>query len=209
MSDCGCEIEIKNKEESRVLIILLSINAIMFFVELTLGIISESTALIADSLDMLADAIVYGIGLYAVGKSAFAKIKAAHISGIFQILLGVIVFFDIIRRAILGSEPESLLMIFVGIAALIANLICLRLISKHKDGEVHMRASWIFSKNDVIANLGIILGGGLVYQLDSRFPDLIIGLAISIIVIRGGIHILKDASNEKQIQSATKNIRLP
>jgi Co/Zn/Cd efflux system component len=174
----------------------------MFIVEITLGIISESTALIADSLDMLADATVYGIGLYAVGKEAFVKIKAAHISGIFQILLGVTVLFDIVRRAILGSEPESLLMIFVGIAALIANIICLLLISKHKDGEVHMRASWIFSKNDVIANLGIILGGVLVYQLDSRFPDLIIGLAISIIVTRGGIHIIKEASNEKQIQSA-------
>lgn len=197
MSDCGCEIEIKNKEESRILIILLSINATMFFIEITLGIISESTALIADSLDMLADATVYGIGLYAVGKKAIVKIKAAHISGIFQVLLGIIVFIDILRRTMLGSEPESILMIFVGIAALTANLICLQLISKHKDGEVHMRASWVFSKNDVIANLGIILAGILVYQFDSRFPDLIIGLAISIIVIRGGIHIIKDAKNEK------------
>jgi len=202
MSDCGCEIEIKNKEESRTLVLLLSINAIMFFVEITLGIISESTALIADSMDMLADAIVYGIGLYAVGKEVFVKIKAAHISGIFQIMLGVTVLFDIARRAILGSEPESFLMVVVGIVALMANIVCLRLISKHKNGEVHMRASWIFSKNDVIANLGVILGGVLVYLLDSRFPDLIIGLAISIIVIRGGIHIIKDANNEKQIQSA-------
>jgi Co/Zn/Cd efflux system component len=202
MSDCGCEIEIKNKEESRTLVLLLSINAIMFFVEITLGIISESTALIADSMDMLADAIVYGIGLYAVGKEVFVKIKAAHISGIFQIMLGVTVLFDIARRAILGSEPESFLMVVVGIVALMANIVCLRLISKHRNGEVHMRASWIFSKNDVIANLGVILGGVLVYLLDSRFPDLIIGLAISIIVIRGGIHIIKDANNEKQIQSA-------
>jgi len=197
MSDCGCEIEIKNKEQSRILIILLCINATMFFVEITLGILSESTALIADSLDMLADATVYAIGLYAVGKEAIVKIKAAYISGIFQILLGVTVLIDIARRIIVGSEPESILMIFIGIAALIANLICLQLISKHKNGEVHMRASWVFSKNDVIANLGIILAGILVYQFDSRFPDLIIGLAISIIVIRGGIHIIKDAESEK------------
>ena len=197
MSDCGCEIEIKNKEESRILIILLSINATMFFIEITLGIISESTALIADSLDMLADAAVYGIGLYAVGKAAIVKIKAAYISGIFQVLLGIIVFIDIVRRTILGSEPESILMISVGILALIANFICLQLISKHKDGEVHMRASWVFSKNDVIANLGIIFAGILVYLFDSRFPDIIIGLVISIIVIRGGIHIIKDAQNEK------------
>lgn len=197
MTDCGCGIEIKNREESRVLIILLSINAFMFVVEIVLGIMSESTAIIADSLDMLADATVYGIGLYAVGRSPLVKIKAAHLSGVFQVILGVLVSADVIRRLIYGSEPESFLMISVGIAALIANVICLTLISKHKDGEVHMRASWVFSKNDVIANLGIIISGGFVYLLDSRFPDLIIGMIISIIVIRGGIHIIKDSRNEK------------
>ncbi|MCW8827192.1 MAG: cation diffusion facilitator family transporter [Gammaproteobacteria bacterium] len=196
MSGCDCSIEFSSKDESKVLITLLAINALMFVVEIVLGILSESTALIADSMDMLADATVYGIGLYAVGKAAIVKIKAAHISGLFQIVLGAAVAVDVIRRTIIGSEPESSLMIMVGIAALVANLICLRLISKHRDGEVHMRASWIFSKNDVIANIGIIVGGALVYLFDSRFPDLIIGLAISILVIRGGIHIIKDAASE-------------
>lgn len=199
MANCGSEIEIKNRLEGRVLKILLSINAFMFIAEITLGILSESTALIADSLDMLADATVYGIGLYAVGRSPLVKIKAAHLSGVFQVLLGVLVSADVIRRLIYGSEPESLLMISVGMVALVANVICLILISKHKEGEVHMRASWIFSKNDVIANLGIIISGGFVYLLDSRFPDLIIGLIISIIVIRGGIHIIKDAYHEKHV----------
>ena len=199
MAECGCEIEAKGKKQTRVLLILLSINAFMFIAEITFGIISESTALIADSLDMLADATVYGIGLYAVGRSTLAKIKAAYVSGIFQILLGLSVAVDIVRRLIWGSDPVSMLMISIGIIALIANTICLILISKHKEGEVHMRASWIFSKNDVIANLGIIVGGFLVYVLDSRLPDLIVGLAITLIVVRGGIHILKDAANEKQM----------
>ena len=198
MSGCDCEIEIKNKEQSRVLIILLGINAFMFLVEITLGILSDSTALIADSLDMLADATVYGIGLYAVGRPLSAKIRAAHISGVFQIMLGAFVAVDVFRRFVWGSEPEPLFMIGVGIAALVANVICLRLIASHREGEVHMRASWIFSKNDVIANLGIIIGGLLVYTLESRYPDLLIGLAISIIVIRGGIQIFKDASSEKK-----------
>ncbi|MGD8593875.1 MAG: cation transporter [Gammaproteobacteria bacterium] len=202
MSGCECEFEIKNKEESRVLMVLLGINAVMFLVEITLGIVSESTALIADSLDMLADATVYGIGLYAVGRPLLAKIRAAHISGLFQLTLGASVLVDVLRRLVWGSEPESLLMISIGVVALVANVICLKLISKHREGEIHMRASWVFSKNDVIANLGIIAGGVLVYALGSRFPDLLIGLAISIIVIRGGIHILKDASNE--IQQITK-----
>ena len=89
-------------------------------------------------------------------------------------------------------------MISVGIVALIANTICLALISKHRDGEVHMRASWIFSKNDVIANLGIIASGGLVYLFDSRYPDLVIGINISLIVVRGGISIIKAASHERR-----------
>ena len=87
MSGCGCEVEISKKEQSHVLIVLLTINALMFLVEITLGLLSESTALIADSLDMLADAAVYGIGLYAVGRPLAAKVRAAHISGIFQIIL--------------------------------------------------------------------------------------------------------------------------
>lgn len=201
MSNCDCKVEIKNKEEAKVLIILLSINALMFVVELVFGILSESTALIADSLDMLADAIVYGIGLYAVGKTIQNKAKAAHLSGIFQVTLGIIVIFDVIRRLVWGSEPDSLLMIVVGIIALIANILCLYLISKHRKGEVHMRASWIFSKNDVIANLGIIIGGVLVNGLDSRFPDIVIGLMIAIIVIRGGIEIIKEANREKLTSS--------
>ena len=207
MADCGCEIEVKNKQESRVLLILLGINAFMFVAEISFGIISQSTALIADSLDMLADATVYGIALYAVGRSILAKIKAAYMSGIFQILLGISVAVDIVRRLIWGSEPVSVLMISIGIIALIANTICLILISKHKDGEVHMRASWIFSRNDVIANLGIIIGGFLVYLLDSRWPDLIIGLAITLIVIRGGINIVKDAANEKQTLLSSRQVK--
>ncbi len=197
MSDCDCHIEIKNKEESRVLIILLAINGFMFLVEIVLGTMSESTALIADSLDMLADATVYAIGLYAVGKAASVKINAAHLSGIFQIGLGLMVLFDVIRRTLVGSEPESFLMVTVGLAALVANVICLQLISKHRDGEVHMRASWIFSKNDVIANVGIIIAGVLVHLLDSPFPDLFIGFVIAFIVVRGGIDIMRDANQEK------------
>jgi len=199
MSDCGCEIEIKDKEQSRVLILLLVINGVMFVAEIIAGVIGDSTALIADSLDMLADALVYAIGLYAVGRSLLVKAKAAHLSGVFQVLLGLGVLFDIVHRTIAGSEPESLMMIAVGLVALVANTFCLALIYKHRQGEVHMRASWIFSKNDVIANLGVIGGGVLVSYTGSSYPDLIIGLIISAIVVRGGVLIMKDAKREKEI----------
>ena len=199
MSGCGCEVEIKNREQSRVLILLLVINGVMFVAEIIAGIIGDSTALIADSLDMLADASVYAIGLYAVGRSLLVKARAAHLSGIFQVVLGLGVLFDIVRRTIVGSEPESLMMMTVGLVALIANTLCLVLIYKHRQGEVHMRASWIFSKNDVIANLGVIGGGVLVFYTGSSYPDLIIGLIISAIVVRGGVHIMKEAKREKEI----------
>ncbi len=196
MSDCGCEIEIKDKEQSQVLWLLLAINGVMFVVELTVGWIAQSTGLIADSLDMLADATVYGIGLYAVGKSLRHKAHAALYSGIAQGLLGLLILADILRRAIYGSEPVSMLMMGMGVVALIANVWCLLLIQKHREGEVHMRASWVFSKNDVIANSGVILGGLLVWLLDSRWPDLVIGTVIALIVLRGAVHIITDARSE-------------
>lgn len=206
MSGCGCEVEIKDKEQRWVLILLLAINGGMFVVEITAGLLADSTALIADSLDMLADATVYAIGLYAVGRSLVAKAKAAHISGVFQVILGLGVLFDIVRRFVVGSEPESMLMMVIGTVALIANTICLMLLYKHRQGEVHMRASWIFSKNDVIANLGVIGAGVLVAWLGSPWPDLVIGLIIALIVTRGGIHIIKDANAEKKnIESGVCN----
>ncbi|HEC21939.1 MAG TPA: cation transporter [Chloroflexi bacterium] len=196
MSDCGCEIEITDREQSRVLWLLLAINGVMFVVELTVGWIAQSTGLIADSLDMLADATVYGIGLYAVGKSLRHKAHAALYSGVAQGLLGLLILADILRRAIYGSEPVSMLMMGMGVVALIANVWCLLLIQKHREGEVHMRASWVFSKNDVIANSGVILGGLLVWLLDSRWPDLVIGTVIALIVLRGAVHIITDARSE-------------
>jgi len=201
MSDCGCEIEIRDRSQSRVLVILLLINAIMFVVEFGIGWYAQSTGLIADSMDMLADAIVYGIGLYVVGRSTAHKARAALLSGWFQGLLGLLILVDIVHRSAFGSEPVSLLMMAMGSIALLANVACLMLIQRHKDGEVHMRASWVFSKNDVIANSGVIVAGGLVWLLDSRWPDLIIGTLIALVILHGARHIIRDARQEMAADS--------
>ncbi|GAB6034672.1 hypothetical protein JCM17795_08740 [Galenea microaerophila] len=201
MSGCGCGVEAAESLEKKTLIILLSINAFMFVTELTLGWLAQSTGLIADSLDMLADAVVYGLSLYAIGKGVVKQAEAARVSGYLQIILGLGVLFEAIRRMIFGSEPQSTLIMVVGALALLANIICLMLISKHKDGGVHMRASWIFSTNDVIANLGVIISGVLVAVLGSRYPDLIVGTIISIVVIRGGVKILQDANQTQKSKS--------
>lgn len=196
MPDCDCSLEIESRQQSKVLIALLAINAAMFIIEVIAGIIAESTGLIADSLDMLADAVVYGIGLYAVGRPANAKIRAAFASGYFQMALAVVVALDVSRRVVFGSEPEPSYMVVIGSLALVANIVCLGLISRHRDGGVHMRASWIFSKNDVIANAGVILGGGLVFVTGVRWPDLVVGVAIAWVVFRGALAIIADARNE-------------
>jgi len=198
MSDCGCGTEQADELERKTLVILLSINAFMFVTELVLGWVAQSTGLIADSLDMLADAAVYGISLYAVGKGVLQQARSARISGVLQVVLGLGVLFEVFRRLILGSEPESLLIMAVGFLALSANIACLMLISRHREGGVHMRASWIFSTNDVIANLGVIISGVLVALAGSRYPDLIVGAIISLVVIRGGITILKEAKQTRE-----------
>ena len=203
MSSCGCEIEIKDQEQKAVLYWLLGINAVMFIIEMSVGLLADSTALIADSLDMLADAVVYGVGIYAVGKTIVHKANAAKVSGYFQLALGLLILVDIARRATFGSEPESMLMMGMGGVALIANVICLAIIRKQKNGEVHMRASWIFSANDVIANIGVILAGVMVYLFDTRWPDLVIGFIVSIVVLRGAVLILKDARQEFRENSST------
>lgn len=200
MSDCGCHIEAKNAAERKTLRILFLINGTMFVVGILAGILAHSTALVADSLDMFADASVYALSLYAVGKSAYYKTRAATLSGIFQITLAAMVVIDVVRRFVWGSSPESGWMMGIAFLALIANSYGLYLLSKHRKGEVHMQASWIFTQNDVIANFGVIIAGLLVTLFNSRFPDLIVGLGIASLVVWGGISIVRDAQRDKAKQ---------
>lgn len=200
MSGCDCGKDAVGLEQ-RTLIALLTINGVMFVAEVMVGWIAESTALLADSLDMLADATVYGIALYAASRSGGAQRTAARVSGVLQIALGLGVLVEVIRRTLFGSEPTSHLMIGAGAVALVANLICLRLIAKHREGGAHMRASWIFSKNDVIANTGVIVAGLLVMALGSRVPDLVVGSIVAAVVIRGGVQIWADSSRDAGVQN--------
>ncbi|WP_237059088.1 cation transporter [Microbulbifer sediminum] len=197
MPECGCGAGQAEKLERRTLVLLLVINGGMFVIELLLGWLAQSTGLIADSLDMLADAAVYGLALYAVGRGVLLQARAAQVSGVLQVILGLGVLFEVLRRLLFGSEPQSLLIMSVGTLALLANITCLVLISRHRDGGVHMRASWIFSTNDVIANLGVITSGILVAVVGNRFPDLVVGTIISLVVVRGGIKILREAKEAR------------
>ena len=179
------------QKETGVLKWLLAINGIMFVVEILVGWWAQSTGLIADSLDMFADAAVYGVALYAVGHSARMKLRAAHFAGWLQVILALGALSEVVRRFVFGSDPHSSLMMAFGLVALAANVLCLLLIAQHREGGAHMKASWIFSANDVIANLGVILAGGLVAWSGSRYPDLVIGFIIAGIVLNGARRILQ------------------
>jgi Co/Zn/Cd efflux system component len=178
--------------EGKLLWQVLTINFFFFALELTTGFISNSMGLVADSLDMLADSIVYGLALFAVGGTMTRKKNIAKSAGYFQLTLAVFGFIDVIRRFIgLDTVPAFQTMIIVSILALIGNAICLYLLKKSKNQEAHMQASMIFTSNDVIVNIGVIAAGGLVYLTNSKLPDLIIGTLVFAIVAKGAIRILK------------------
>lgn len=198
MTEGENELEEAASLERGTLRALLAINGAMFIAEAVAGWWAQSTGLLADAVDMLADAAVYGIALYAVGRAGHLQAKAATLSGVLQVALGLGVLVEVVRRLFQGSEPASIAMMVVSTAALLANLLCLSLIAKHRQGGVHMRASWIFSVNDVIANLGVIVAGGLVLLLGSRLPDLVIGTLIAVVVVRGGLQILSEAAEARR-----------
>jgi Co/Zn/Cd efflux system component len=178
--------------QSKLLWTVLIINFSFFLIEIITGVISNSMGLVADSLDMLADSLVYGLGLWAVGAAVSRKKRVATLSGYFQLLLAGIGIMEVIRRFI-GAEaiPDFRMMIIVSFLALIANSVCLYLLQKSKSNEAHMRASMIFTSNDVIINAGVIAAGILVLLTQSKYPDLIVGTIVFLIVVRGAVRILK------------------
>lgn len=171
---------------------VLIINFSFFGIEVITGLIFRSMGLVADSLDMLADSLVYGISLLAVGGSVSQKKKVARWAGYFQIILALAGLIEVVRRS-LGVEimPEFSVMIGVSFFALLANGACLYLLQKSKSKEAHMQASIIFTSNDVIINLGVIAAGVLVYLSKSGIPDLVIGAIVFAIVVKGALRILK------------------
>lgn len=181
-----------HRSQRNLLWIVLAINFGFFAIEMTTGLISGSMGLVADSLDMLADASVYAISLFAVGGTLARKKNVARLAGYFQITLAMIGFIEVLRRFIGVEEiPDFLTMIIVSTLALAANGFCLYLLQKSKSKDAHMQASAIFTSNDVIINLGVITAGILVSLLGSNKPDLIIGSIVFVVVIRGAIKILR------------------
>jgi Co/Zn/Cd efflux system component len=181
------------KNQKTVLWTILVINFSFFIIESLMGFFSSSMGLVADSLDMLADSVVYGLSLLVVGSTVINKKKVAWLAGYFQITLALLGFIEVLRRFIFTEElPNFKTMVWVSILALIANAICLILLNRSKQKEeTHMKASIIFTSNDIIINIGVMFTGLMVYWLNSNKPDLIIGFIVFVIVLIGARRILK------------------
>jgi Co/Zn/Cd efflux system component len=186
----------KQPNERKILWTVLIINFSFFAIEAISGLISNSMGLVADSLDMLADSIVYGLALAAVGATVNRKKNVAKFAGYFQLILAIAGFTEVIRRfAGIEQMPDFQAMIIVSLLDLTANIICLYLLLKNKSKETHMRATMIFTADDVIINAGVIIAGILVHFLNSTYPDLIIGAIVFVIVSIGVSKILRLSKN--------------
>ena len=186
------EYSVDPSSEIRLLRTVLSINFGCFVLEIITGLISGSMGLVADSLDMLADTFVYGLALFAVGGALIQKRNIAKAAGYFQIALAILGLAEVIRR-FLGFDlpPAFETMIIISLIALTGNAISLWLLQRGKSNEPHMKASMIFTSNDVIINIGVMVAGLLVYFTASNKPDLVIGTIVFVIVTRGALRILK------------------
>lgn len=200
MADCcndkACEIEALRNRQSSTLKIVLAINAVMFLVELAAGLISGSVSLLADSLDMLGDALVYGFSLYVVARGARMKAKAALFKGVIMAAFGFFVLGQAIYRIIYPQVPVFEVISLIGLLALAANGVCLFLLWRHRTEDINMSSIWLCSRNDIIANVSVLFASAGVWFFHSGWPDILVGLALAALFLRSALSVLRDAIKE-------------
>jgi len=189
-------------DQRRVLLIVLVINAVMFVAEFGAGIIGGSTALMADASDMLGDALVYGVSLYALSRSDRWKAGAAALKGVFILLLAFGIAFNIVVKVSSGVPPSSALMLAFGGAALVANLTCLALLWRFRSHDLNMASTFECSRNDVISNVGVLIAAAAVAALVSPWPDILIGSLMAVIIFRSSVRVLTDAIPQLRAERA-------
>lgn len=168
----------------------------MFLIEAFAGLLSHSTALLADSVDMLGDAIVYGFSLYVIGRGSLWLGRAALFKGVMMGAFGIGILGHVVFKTTHGLVPMAEMMGVIGMMALAANLICLMLLRQHRSDDINMRSAWMCSRNDVIGNAGVLVAAFAVYLFHSPWPDIVIGLLIATLFVRSAISIIREASIE-------------
>jgi cation diffusion facilitator family transporter len=193
---CSADLSKVSAAERNTLVVVLVLNAGMFVAEFSAGLVAGSTALLADSLDMLADALIYALGLFALGRAAHWRARTALGSGLFQLALGIGVAGHAMAKVFVDGLPDTGTMGLFGALALVVNTVCFLLLARFRHGDINLRATWICSRNDMIGNVGVLVAAGLVMWLDSMWPDIVIGLLIALVVIRSALRIVAEARLE-------------
>jgi Co/Zn/Cd efflux system component len=197
MADCcedkACAIEALRERQSATLKTVLGINAVMFVVELTAGVVSGSTALLSDSLDNLGDALTYGLSLYAVSKGARSKTTVALFKGLLILTAGVVVLGQVIYRIVMPTVPIFELMGAISVVALVANGVCLALLWKHRQEDINMSSVWECSRNDIAANISVFIAATGVWITGSGWPDVAVGLGLASLFLVSAVRVLRRA----------------
>ena len=183
----------RKADQRRVLIVVMVINFVMFMAEFGGGVFARSSALIADSLDMLGDAVVYALSLYALSRDPRWEAGAALAKGGIILVFGIAVVVEIFDKIFNGVPPSSSLMLAFGSAALVANLACLALLWRFRSENVNMSSTFECSRNDVASNIGVLIAAGLVGATGAAWPDIVVGGVIAIIFLRSAWHVLSEA----------------
>ena len=196
MKDC-CELSAEiSDDQRRVLWIVLAINVVMFAVEFVGGLLAHSTSLLADSVDMLGDSIVYGVSLFAIARGVRWKARAALLKGVIMAAFGAGVVVEVVLKISGGVVPTAELMTGIGIVALVANGSVLVLLWHRRSDDVNMRSAWLCSRNDVIANAGVLMAAAAVSVTGSAWPDIAVGLAIAARFAGSAIDVIRSARRE-------------
>lgn len=204
MSDCCTVATEVPADQRRLLLWVLGINAAMFLVECGVGLAVRSTALLADSVDMLGDALVYGFSLYVIRRGAAWQSRAALLKGVVMAAFGAGVLIEVAGKLVGDVVPPAPVMGGLGLLALAANLICLALLSRRKDDDINMRSAWLCSRNDVLANGGVLLAAAGVGITGTGWPDIVIGLLIAAMFVSSAIGVIHDARGSRLVRGPTR-----
>ena len=192
MDQC-CAVREVPRGQRRALSVVLGINLGMFFLGFGAGLLAHSTALLADSVDMLGDALVYGFSLHVVARGAIWQARAAMVKGVIMAGFGVGVLFEVVAKLMRGTVPAAEVMAPIGAVALVANTACLWLLWRRRADDINMRSAWLCSRNDVVANVGVLLAAAGVAATGAVWPDIVVGLAIASLFAGSAIGVLREA----------------